>query len=170
MAFVWFKLRVCNYRCAEHWALPFLMSLLLLRKTCVPSVLSVWGGNFRGASRAEAWVSWNLQSTWGKKTCGCYFESKHHSNCPHWHGSYWVENLCIWVNSKQKPEYVHHICKNRVVVNILYAVVCSTLGIGVSANCMDMMYHLPDTGFFHLQVCCLMPPHFGFTIQTALPA
>lgn len=63
----------------------------------------------------------------GEKTCGCYFDSEHHSNCPHWHGSY-MENLCICVNTKQKPEYIHHICKNRAVVNIPYAVVCYCSG------------------------------------------
>lgn len=55
---------------------------------------------------------------------GCYFDSEHHSNCPNWHGSYGVENLCICVNTKEKPEYVHHIHKNRAVVKIPYTVVC----------------------------------------------
>lgn len=36
----------------------------------------------------------------------------------------------------------------------------TTLGSGISATCMDMMYHLPSIAFPHLQLCCLIPPHF----------
>lgn len=138
MAFIWFKLCVCNYRCAEHWALLFLISLLLLRKAYVPRVLTVWGGNLEGASRAEVSIWWNLQSTWGK-TCGCYFDSEHHSNCLHWHGSCRAENLCICINSKLKPECIHPICKNRVwlIYHTLWSV--TTLVSGVSAACVDVI-------------------------------
>lgn len=66
LAFIWFKLCVRNYRCAEHCTFLFLMGLLLPRKAYVTGVLSVWGGNFRSASRAETGASSNLQNTWGK--------------------------------------------------------------------------------------------------------